>query len=75
MYLGEGIPNNYQEITYFLDFDVKYDLRHKAILVAGGNWTVNEREDIYSGVMGWKCILWEKQDTPQGLDSTSPSIN
>ena len=32
-------------------FDVKYDLRHKARLVAGGNWTVNEKEDIYSGVV------------------------
>jgi hypothetical protein len=32
-------------------FDVKYDLRHKARLVAGGNWTVNDKEDIYSGVV------------------------
>jgi hypothetical protein len=32
-------------------FDVKYDLRHKARLVAGGNWTVNNKEDIYSGVV------------------------
>jgi hypothetical protein len=32
-------------------FDVKYDLRHKARLVAGGNWTVNDKEDIYSGVL------------------------
>jgi hypothetical protein len=31
-------------------FDVKYDLRHKARLVAGGNWTVNDKEDTYSGV-------------------------
>jgi hypothetical protein len=31
-------------------FDVKYDLIHKARLVAGGNWTVNDKEDIYSGV-------------------------
>jgi hypothetical protein len=30
-------------------FDVKYDLRHKARLVAGGNWIVNDKEDIYSG--------------------------
>jgi hypothetical protein len=27
-------------------FDVKYDLRHKATLVAGGNWTVNDKEFI-----------------------------
>jgi hypothetical protein len=32
-------------------FDVKYDLRHKARLVAGGNWTVNDKECIYSGVV------------------------
>jgi hypothetical protein len=32
-------------------FDVKYDLRHKARLVAGGNWTINDKEDIYSGVL------------------------
>jgi hypothetical protein len=32
-------------------FDVKYDLRHKARLVAGGNWTVNDKEDIYSVVV------------------------
>jgi hypothetical protein len=30
-------------------FDVKYDLRHKARLVAGGNRTVNDKDDIYSG--------------------------
>jgi hypothetical protein len=32
-------------------FDVKYDLRHKARLVEGSNWTVNDKEDIYSGVV------------------------
>ena len=49
---GEVIPNGYQKIPYHIVFDVKYDLRHKARLVAGGNWTENEREDIYSGVVG-----------------------
>jgi hypothetical protein len=29
-------------------FDVKYELRHMARLLAGGNWTVNDKEDIYS---------------------------
>jgi hypothetical protein len=42
---GEDIPKGYQEIPYHIVFDVKYDLRHKARLVAGGN-----KEDIYSGV-------------------------
>jgi hypothetical protein len=32
-------------------FDVKYDLRHKKRLVAGGDWTVNEKDDIYSGLV------------------------
>jgi hypothetical protein len=32
-------------------FDVKYDLIHKERLVAGDNWTVNDKEDIYSGVV------------------------
>jgi hypothetical protein len=32
-------------------FDVKYDLKHKARLFAGANWTVNDKEDIYSGVV------------------------
>jgi hypothetical protein len=32
-------------------FDFKYDLRHKARLVTGGNWTVNDKEDIHSRVV------------------------
>jgi Reverse transcriptase (RNA-dependent DNA polymerase) len=30
---------------------VKYDLRHKVRLVARGHWRVNDKEDIYSGVV------------------------
>jgi hypothetical protein len=48
---GEDIPTGYQKIPYYMVFDVKYDLRYKAILVAGGNWTVNDKEDIHSGVV------------------------
>jgi hypothetical protein len=48
---GEDIPTGYQKIPYHMVFDVNYDLRHKARLVAGGNWTVNDKEDIYSGVV------------------------
>jgi hypothetical protein len=48
---GEDIPTGYQIIPYHMVFDVKYDLRRKARLVAGGNWTVNDKEDIYSGVV------------------------
>jgi hypothetical protein len=32
-------------------FDVEYGLRHKARLVAGGNWTANDKVDIYSRVV------------------------
>jgi hypothetical protein len=32
-------------------FDIKYDLRYEARLVSGGNWTVNDKDDIYSGVV------------------------
>jgi hypothetical protein len=48
---GEDILTGYQKIHYHMAFDVKYDFRHKARLVVGGNWTVNEKEDIYSGVV------------------------
>jgi hypothetical protein len=48
---GENIPTGYQKIPYRMVFDVKDDLRHKARLVAGGNWTLNDKEDIYSGVV------------------------
>jgi hypothetical protein len=36
--LGEDIPKGYQKIPYHIVFDDKYDLRHKARLVAGGWW-------------------------------------
>jgi hypothetical protein len=31
---GEAVPNGYQKIPYHIVFDVKYDFRHKARLVA-----------------------------------------
>jgi hypothetical protein len=34
---GEDIPIGDQKIPYHMVFDVKYDLRNKARLVAGGN--------------------------------------
>jgi hypothetical protein len=48
---GEDITKEYQKIPYHIVFDVKHDLRQKARMVAGGNWTVNDKEDIYSGVV------------------------
>jgi hypothetical protein len=41
----------YQKNPYHIVFDVKYDVRYKARLVAGGYWTVNDKEVIYSGVV------------------------
>jgi hypothetical protein len=37
-------------------FDVKYDLIHKARLVVGSNWTVNDKEDTYSAFEGMDTI-------------------
>jgi hypothetical protein len=31
--------------------NVKYDLNLKERIFAGDNWTVNDKEDIYSGVV------------------------
>jgi hypothetical protein len=53
---GEEIPKGYQKIPYHIVFDVKYDLRHKARLVVGDNWTVHDKEDIYSGVVRMDTI-------------------
>jgi hypothetical protein len=33
------------------DIDFKYEMRQKTRLVSDGNWTVNDKEDIYSGVV------------------------
>jgi hypothetical protein len=51
LYSGEDIPKGYQKFSYHIVFDVKYGLRHKARLFVGGNWMVNDKEDIYSGVV------------------------
>jgi hypothetical protein len=48
---GKNIPTGYQKLPCHMVFDVKYDLGQKARLVAGGSWTVNYKEDIYSGVV------------------------
>jgi hypothetical protein len=53
---GGDIPREYQKIPYHIVFDVKYDLRHKARLVTDGNWKVNDKEDIYPGVVRMDTI-------------------
>jgi hypothetical protein len=37
-------------------FDVKYDLRDKARLVSSSNWTVNDKEVIYSGAVCMESV-------------------
>ncbi len=53
---GEKIPDGYKQIPYHIVFDVKFDLRAKARLVADGNWTEIGKEDIYSGVVGMETV-------------------
>jgi hypothetical protein len=37
--------------------DVQYDLSHESRLRSEGNWTVSEKEDIFSGVLQMDTIL------------------
>ena len=52
---GEDL-SEYKKIPYHIVFDVKFDLRRKARLVAGGNWTNPEKDDIYSGVVAMESV-------------------
>jgi hypothetical protein len=47
---GEWLKD-FQRIPYHIVFDVKFDLRKKARLVAGGHLTSPPKEDLYSGVV------------------------
>ena len=53
---GENPPEGYQYVPYHWVFDVKHDGRHRARLVAGGDWTTLEKDDIYSGVVGMDIV-------------------
>ena len=44
-------PGGYTYVPLHMCFDVKFDGRRKARLVAGGNWTDPATEDVYSGVV------------------------
>mgnify|MGYP000857273362 FL=1 len=50
------LPAGYKRIPYQIIFDVKFDLRRKARLVAGGHRTDPPKEDIYSGVVGMDTV-------------------
>lgn len=47
---NEPTPEGYKKIPYHIVFAVKFDLRRKSRLVAGGNWTDPSKEDVCSGV-------------------------
>lgn len=48
---GDKPLEGYTFVPYHIVYGVKYDGRHKARLVAGGNWTNLKKEDTYSGVV------------------------
>ena len=53
---GEQAPHGFKQIPCHFVFDVKYDLRHRTRLVAGGNWNVLESDETYSGVVGMDTV-------------------
>jgi hypothetical protein len=53
--VGERL-SDYTRIPYHMVFDVKFDFRRKARLVAGGNHTDPPKEDIYSGVVDIQTV-------------------
>ena len=52
----QPMPKGYKRIPYHFVFDVKFDLRRKARLVAGGHMTAPLREHVYSGVVSMEAI-------------------
>ena len=50
------MPEGHAKIPCHLAFDVKFDFRHEARLVAGGNHTELPKEDICLGVIGMETI-------------------
>lgn len=52
----EPMPEGYKLIPYHIVYDAKFDLRCKARLVAGGNFTDPPKEDTYSGVVATETV-------------------
>ena len=48
---GPNTPDEYKKIKVRMIYDVKYDGRHKARLVAGGHLTDIPLESVYSGIV------------------------
>ena len=59
---GDDVPEDYTRIPYRIVFDVKYDLRWKARLVAGGHRTDVPSKDtqaVYRSTrLGWRSFFW-----------------
>ena len=54
---GQPIPKGYKRVPYHLVFDVKFDGRLKARLVANGNRTPQvDPEDVFSGVVSMEAV-------------------
>jgi hypothetical protein len=53
---GEQLPPDFKPVPYFIVFANKFDGQRKARLVANGNKTVIDNEDVYSGVMGMETV-------------------
>ena len=52
---GEYLPG-YKRIPYHIVFDIKFDSRRKACLVAGGHHMDPLKEDVFSGVVSMEAI-------------------
>ena len=53
---GETAPAGYQRVPTHMCFDVKWDRRHKARLVAGGNWTSPDFQHDFNGTVSAESI-------------------
>ncbi|MEM1007622.1 MAG: reverse transcriptase domain-containing protein [Myxococcota bacterium] len=52
----ETLPDNYQKVPMHMCFDVKWDGRHKARLVAGGNFTTPDYQHDFNGTVSSESI-------------------
>ena len=53
---GEKPPPDYQYVPHHFVHDVKFDLRKRSRLVAGGNWTEASKDDVKSGVVSMDSV-------------------
>ena len=55
--IGSEPLQGYQHVPlHIMCFAVKWDGRHKARLVAGGNWTDPDGADVYSGMVTTEAV-------------------